>query len=605
EYQEHNLKGLDLFTFWQADFENFDVAAYKKTTEGTRILRDFLYLNGVFIPKNRKSIAENLIASAKAWVPWPVESASYYHQKEQNTMINSPSNRQIKTEENQHPNNNKDASNKSKTKDQATSDCNMDYPHSKNASYNLINLSKIYTDDLKYSGDDDSFDYKYGIFIDLCEKVEVPRDAYFKAFSTMLKGAALNHFYTSIKTNPRITQLFEICEDIRNTFEGSEFKRSNLTKWNNMTLKTILENNPEKNVESCFQLLVNELRSTQMMLQSNFQDDATLQNKLILACQAHPACSIGCSIPASSSIGLINNLRLSISNYLAVHKSPEQNQFLLQSDISSGLNNEQYIIDRKYHSNRQSRNSTSHSSQKFKQDGQTKRCFICKKNGCWSTRHSKEERERAKSNFREKYNRAADRRYTQYVAEFEGTDEEEFNEEEIEALISDLERAEPNDNDTFLTEVGEIDHVVAHSLVSKLADRSASHALLKSNDNIEYLSSEESLVAEPQQVNCRYGPEKFHGIMIDTGAAGKSTAGYNQFLAYNQLFTDTRIDTDYQGAVNVTFGIGSTTSIGSVSIPTPIGICVFHVVKADTPFLLSLEEMDRKGVIFNNVNNQL
>ncbi|KAI1001835.1 hypothetical protein K3495_g6368 [Podosphaera aphanis] len=72
-------------------------------------------------------------------------------------MINSPSNRKIKKEENQHTYN-KDASNKSKTKDQATSDCNMDYPLSKNASYNLINLSKIYIDDLKYSGDDDSFD---------------------------------------------------------------------------------------------------------------------------------------------------------------------------------------------------------------------------------------------------------------------------------------------------------------------------------------------------------------------------------------------------------------------------------------------------------------
>ncbi|KAI0995383.1 hypothetical protein K3495_g12799, partial [Podosphaera aphanis] len=120
----------------------------------------------------------------------------------------------------------------------------------------------------------------------------------------------------------------------------------------------------------------------------------------------------------------------------------------------------------------------------------------------------------------------------------------------------------------------EIDYVAAHSLVSKLVDRSASLARLESKDNIEYLSSEESFVVEPQQTECRYDPEQFHGIMIDTGAA------------------EARINTDHQGAVNVTFGIGSTTSIGSISIPTPIGICVFRVVKANTPFLLSLEEMD-------------
>ena len=59
------------------------------------------------------------------------------------------------------------------------------------------------------------------------------------------------------------------------------------------------------------------------------------------------------------------------------------------------------------------------------------------------------------------------------------------------------------------------------------------------------------------------------------------------------------------GAVNVQFGIGSTTSIGSVTVKTPIGLVDFHVVKADTPFLLCLADMDRLQVYYNNITDTL
>ena len=95
---------------------------------------------------------------------------------------------------------------------------------------NLIGLTKLYTEEKKYGGDGDSFDYKYSIFIDLCEKAELPIDAYFKAFSIMLRGAALKHYYTTCKTDPRITQLTDLCNSVRSTFEGAEYKRSMLTK---------------------------------------------------------------------------------------------------------------------------------------------------------------------------------------------------------------------------------------------------------------------------------------------------------------------------------------------------------------------------------------
>ena len=92
----------------------------------------------------------------------------------------------------------------------------------------------------------------------------------------------------------------------------------------------------------------------------------------------------------------------------------------------------------------------------------------------------------------------------------------------------------------------------------------------------------------------RYTPKEFYGVMIDTGASKKSTAGYGQYLAYKATTNENAdIDTTQTGAVNVQFGIGSTASIGSVTVKTPIGLVDFHIVKVDTPFLLYLIDIDR------------
>src|SRR6266571_6603843 len=94
--------------------------------------------------------------------------------------------------------------------------------------------------------------------------------------------------------------------------------------------------------------------------------------------------------------------------------------------------------------------------------------------------------------------------------------------------------------------------------------------------------------------------------MIDTGASKKSTAGYRQYLAYKTTIdNNTDINITQTGAVNVQFGIGSTVLIGSVTVKTPIGLVDFHVVKADTPFLLCLVDMNRLQVYYNNVIDTL
>lgn len=93
--------------------------------------------------------------------------------------------------------------------------------------------------------------------------------------------------------------------------------------------------------------------------------------------------------------------------------------------------------------------------------------------------------------------------------------------------------------------------------------------------------------------------------MIDTEASKHSTAGYGQYLAYKKDNRNISIDITKAGAINVQFGINSVSSEGSIIVDTPIGRIEFHIVKTDTPFLLSLADMDCLKIYLNNVKNIL
>src|SRR5438045_1894823 len=92
--------------------------------------------------------------------------------------------------------------------------------------------------------------------------------------------------------------------------------------------------------------------------------------------------------------------------------------------------------------------------------------------------------------------------------------------------------------------------------------------------------------------------------MLDTGAATASTAGYGQAQAYINTFTG-HINTQTANTVQACFGIGQTSSIRSIVINSPIGHITFHMVKADTPFLLCLQDMDKLGIYFNNLTDMI
>src|SRR3984957_10946099 len=92
----------------------------------------------------------------------------------------------------------------------------------------------------------------------------------------------------------------------------------------------------------------------------------------------------------------------------------------------------------------------------------------------------------------------------------------------------------------------------------------------------------------------RYTPKEFYSVIINIGAFKKSTVGYRQYLIYKTTIdNNTDINITQTRAVNVQFGISLTILIRLVKVKTLISLVNFHIVKANTSFLLCLVDIDK------------
>ena len=85
-------------------------------------------------------------------------------------------------------------------------------------------MAKLYTNEFKYSGENDNFNFKLIIFIDLCQKADIFKQEFSQAYFTMLCGLVFDHYYTNLKSNPFSVPFDKLCKVIYNYFEGLEYK---------------------------------------------------------------------------------------------------------------------------------------------------------------------------------------------------------------------------------------------------------------------------------------------------------------------------------------------------------------------------------------------
>jgi hypothetical protein len=202
----------------------------------------------------------------------------------------------------------------------------------------------------------------------------------------MLKGLAEAHYY-----NGRLSQLSfdDACNNMRAYFQGPEYYRSNLNRWNNLTLESITAKHPNKSTWEVVHQLLNELTELQFGLPYDLRGTTFYVNKVVTTCQGHPACRLAVADPPNEPGQLMNKLRSSITTY-------EKEQQLNSTET--------YFTDRKYHSNnnRYDRRNGNHDHNHGRRDNfrssfkprdnsrprprfsLTNSYFICKKPGCRS-----------------------------------------------------------------------------------------------------------------------------------------------------------------------------------------------------------------------------
>jgi hypothetical protein len=208
--------------------------------------------------------------------------------------------------------------------------------------------------------------------------------------------------------------------------------------------------------------------------------------------------------------------------------------------------------------------------------------------------------------------------FEQYTAEVEGNDDPEEDQFDDVFLTTTIEGdvdshqqltvpTSSGAEETYWTSYGELSSESASLITQILSNQAYMH--LESSSTLATRDAEletpDTLDAFSTGTTPRYGPgTPFYGLIVDTGAAEHSTAGIYQFEALQQL-TNVELDVSTKGSVKVQFGIGSADSLGSATIPTPIGTIVFHIMPANIPFLLSLRDMDEHQMLFNNLTNTL
>ncbi|POS85439.1 hypothetical protein EPUL_003830 [Erysiphe pulchra] len=301
--------------------------------------------------------------------------------------------------------------------------------------------------------------------------------------------------------------------------------------------------------------------------------DFELRSKLLAACEEDPDCSMACMLPAKTYQALIAQLRTSISLSLKVQKSQTTAHYTV-----NGYENERFYADRQYHG--QKRLQTSSLSVNNKEQPKTnsgkKACFVCSKEGCCKTIHltgrkcTGPEKRHFLSDFEEL---EPAQEIPDNFSHFHVTQDDEES-DDLEDFFrtgnffseSQTETTLDVHTDFFPTLRGKVD---GYTAVVSLRDKSIEHLLTQSRPCL----------------GSRYSSLKFEGILIDTGAAKVSTAGYNQFLALKRLRPKLKIDNSRAGEAYIIFGIGSTSSLGTTGVDTPVGTITFHITNLVTPFV--------------------
>ena len=141
---------------------------------------------------------------------------------------------------------------------------------------------------------------------------------------------------------------------------------------------------------------------------------------------------------------MINNIYVAIEN----------NEEIIKVEKFESLDFETYFIDHKYYINRPFNliyNKPSAFFSSFNNDFQKKKCFVCDKINCWSTKYIDKKRQKSRNKFVKRFIDFIDKRYDSFIQEYE--DQKKDNVEDFEILTLDIQNTDLKKAENFVTAI--------------------------------------------------------------------------------------------------------------------------------------------------------
>lgn len=189
---------------------------------------------------------------------------------------------------------------------------------------------------------------------------------------------------------------------IKNHFDHNVHHQHYYTDWTTTSFARIRMEIPDKDLHEVLQILLDKLQLCQRALGKNFEGEDALRTTVINACRGVPELEMALFKPATIYEGLFADLRSAVETHLA-------RQHTKQMLMGTETTEDQYYLDRRYTNNRRGRGQLRGqlSMQRSRNDyGERrylprwkKKCFVCQKEGCWSTKHTDQERKAARTQF--------------------------------------------------------------------------------------------------------------------------------------------------------------------------------------------------------------
>lgn len=474
---------------------------------------------------------------------------------------------------------------------------------------------KTFDDSRKYTGEPyDLLDDKMKMFFNICYHAEIQPSQFHAVFPRMLKGRAETYYlHFVLRTDTFATAYLKV----KTHFDTDLNHEHYYTDWTTTTFAKVRAQNPDKDLHDILRIMLDKLQLCQRALGRDYSGEDNLRTTVIKACRGVPELEMALFKPAQLCEELFSDLRSAVETRLtrttAIHVMDDES--------------DQYYVDRRYNGQHRGRGgrpsqNLNRGNRGYRRGGNgranygngrgghydnrrgrrpwKKICYICRKPGCWSTKHPVEEQRTAKRNWMTQceYDGRDEEDFTTFLADFEGFEADEDDEE-----FHDCEEGNDEDQDAgnHFTDAGPDDPVKVAN-VQFLENESFMHRLTGE----DIFKAETTVAADQFVLKSKYDQTHFQGILPDTGASMVSTAGHEQFLALQRENPDCEFDATLAGQAKVKFGNGKIIdSLGAVEVETPIGRVKFHIVDAQTPFLLCLADMDRLGVYYNNVRDEI